>query len=69
MYRITVNVVEWMDLYDVHCTLWETSMETGTTERISTSHATVSGDPWGNSDPFASIISALREWANMTISS
>lgn len=67
MYRLAVTVVEVMDLYDVHATLWETS-DLGFTERISTTHATLSRPAEGwSEDAFQSILSALAQWSEMTI--
>lgn len=69
MYRMTVTIVEVMNLYDVHATLWDTSDVTGATERISHTHTSIPGDRSPYVDPFASILNAIREWAEMTISS
>lgn len=67
MYRLAVTVVEVMDLYDVHATLWETS-DLGFTERISTTHSTLArGDEAWTSDPFQSILGAIKQWSEMTI--
>jgi hypothetical protein len=67
MYRLTVTVVEVMDLYDIHATLWDTSDVTGATERISHSHSTLGSDPLAALDPFASILYAIKQWSEMTI--
>jgi hypothetical protein len=69
MYRLVLTVVQVMDLYDIHASLWEAPDDGGPNLEVAMNHMTVAGDPWGNADPFSSIISAIREWSDRAISS
>jgi len=69
MYRLVLTVVQVMDLYDIHASLWESPDDGGPNLEVGANHMTVAGDPYGNADGFASIISAIREWSERAISS
>jgi hypothetical protein len=69
MYRLVLTVVQVMDLYDIHASLWEAVEDQGSMVEVAMNHMTVAGDPYGNADPFSSIISAIREWSDRAISS
>jgi hypothetical protein len=68
MYRLTLTVVQVMDLYECHATLWDTS-PLGFTEQVAQSHMTVHLPAQGWSrDEFADILSAVRQWSDRAIS-
>jgi hypothetical protein len=67
MYRIVLTVVEMLDIYDVHASLWETD-DNGETVLVATQHDSIPSVAYPlSSDSFASIITALREWSFRTI--
>lgn len=67
MYRLTVHVVEVMDLYDITAVLLEDSEGSGWA-RLATTHATETlADDDSQMDPFARILCAIGQWANSTI--
>lgn len=67
MYRLTVHVVEVMDLYDVTAVLLEDQGEGGW-QRLATTHATETlSDDDSQMDPFQRILCAIGQWANSTI--
>ena len=63
MYRISVHVVEIMDIYDIHASLWETT-DDGVTSLLAVQHDSVPAVAYPlSTDAFGSIINAIREWS------
>lgn len=68
MYRLTVQVVQVMDLYDVSATLFEDQGPDLGWHAVAHRSDTLSWSVSGSGDPFHSILEALRLWSEMTIS-
>lgn len=67
MYRLTVQVVQVMDLYDVTATLFEDQGPDVGWHAVAQRSDTVAWSLSGSGDAFHSILEALRLWSEMTI--
>jgi hypothetical protein len=69
VYRLTLNVVQVLDSYECHATLWDTS-DLGFTEQVAMSHMTVTLEEGSyHTDPFGDILRAVKQWSYRAISS
>lgn len=67
MYRLSVHVVEVMDLYDITAVLLEDTEHAGW-QRLATTHATETlADDDSQLDAFQRILCAIGQWANSSI--